>query len=102
MGRRETGISENETENIYGYRIHLPQEENETGEISGDYGRDHLIGRMGRGFGRNKDRAKASRPWLYPSQIHSSRQRVSYLRVMVTRRGLEPRTHGLKGSCSTN
>ncbi len=25
----------------------------------------------------------------------------SYLRVLVTRRGFEPRTHGLKGSCST-
>lgn len=30
-----------ETGNIYGYRIQLPQEENEAGEISGNHGRDH-------------------------------------------------------------
>ena len=32
-----------ETGNIYGYRIQLPQEENEAGGISGNHGRDHSL-----------------------------------------------------------
>ena len=36
-----------ETGNIYGYRIQLPQEENEAGGISGNHGRDHSLRRVG-------------------------------------------------------
>ena len=36
-----------ETGNIYGYRIQLPQEENEAGGISGNHGRDQSLGRVG-------------------------------------------------------
>ena len=36
-----------ETGNIYGYRIQLPQEENEAGGISGNHGRDHPLGGVG-------------------------------------------------------
>ena len=34
--------------NIYGYRIQLPQEENEAGGISGNHGQDHSLRRVGR------------------------------------------------------
>ena len=52
-----------------------------------------------------KDSAKALRPWRYLliyRKYISHHKKGSYLRVMVTQRGLEPRTHGLKGSCSTD
>ena len=56
-------------------------------------------------FMNNRDRAKALQPWLYlffDCKYISHNKECLYLRVLVTRRGLEPRTHGLKGSCSTN
>ena len=54
---------------------------------------------------RYKNRAKVLLPWLYfydYGKYISHDDECSYLRVLVTQRGLEPRTHGLKGSCSTD
>ena len=54
---------------------------------------------------KQRDSAKALQPWRYLfcyRKYISHHKEGSYLRVMVTQRGLEPRTHGLKGSCSTD
>ena len=48
---------------------------------------------------KRRDRAKALRPWLYLFVYRKyipHHKKGSYLRVMVTRRGFEPRTHCLK------
>ena len=42
------GGAGNEGGNIYRHRIQLPQEENQARGISGNHGRDHSLGRVGR------------------------------------------------------
>lgn len=55
-------VQGNEAGNIYRHRIQLPQEENQAGGISGNHGRDHSLGRVGRRYQALLSQRKHGRP----------------------------------------